>query len=46
MPTPPHTPAQGGRDWFKVVAIVALVLGGLAMVGGLVLVVAAFLLVG
>ncbi len=34
------------RDWFKVVAIIALSLGVLAMVGGTVLMAAAFLFVG
>jgi len=41
-------PVAGPRrpDWFKIVAIVALVLGVLAMLGGLFLVLAAFFWVG
>lgn len=35
-----------GRDWFKIAAIVAGVLAGLAMLGGLFLIAAAFLWVG
>lgn len=35
-----------GRDWFKVFAIVALVVAVVAMLGGLLLIGAAFLWVG
>ncbi len=36
--------AGGGTDWFKIFAIVAGVVAGLAMLGGLALVLAAFLI--
>lgn len=35
-----------GRDWFKVAAIGTLVLGALALLAGLALVIAAFVVVG
>ncbi|WP_255437175.1 hypothetical protein [Propioniciclava sp. MC1595] len=38
--------AGGGTDWFKIFAIVAGVVAGLAMLGGLALVLAAFFWVG
>lgn len=39
-------PTRPERDRFKVVAVIALAIGGLAILGGLVLVVAAFLIAG
>lgn len=42
----PVAEQTSGRDWFKVAAIVAGVLAALAMVGGLVLIGAAFFWVG